>query len=132
MRLAVAVLLAVLTAVPTGTVYAQQNKPDDRTEAERRRREERDAERSTKEAREATEILKEAEDEIQELALASLSHVYPDRFLQEYVNELGQSLVPKEVPPGVLFSFRVIDEALPNAFALPGGRIFAHSGLLAF
>ena len=131
MRVVITVLLAALTAVPTGTVYAQ-NKPEDRAEAERKRREDRDSERSSREAREATEILRDADDEIQELALASLSHVYPDRFLQEYVNELGQSLVPKEVPPGVLFSFRVIDEPLPNAFALPDGRIFVHSGLLAF
>lgn len=131
MRVAVSVLLAILMTGTPATGFAQ-TRPEDKAEAERKRREDRDAERATREAKDALEIMREAEDEFQELALASLEHIYPDRFLQDYVNELGQSMVPKEVPPGVLFSFRVIDEPLPNAFALPDGRIFIHSGLLAF
>src|SRR5688572_1738376 len=72
---------------------ASQNRADDRAEAERKKREERDAQRDAKEAKDAADIMKEAEDEIEDLALSALEHIYPDRFLQEYVNELGQSLV---------------------------------------
>jgi tetratricopeptide (TPR) repeat protein len=76
------------------------------------------------------------EQEIQEAvdhtALMYRTKYYPDELLQGYVNELGQSLVPREVPPGILFSFRVIDDPVPNAVALPDGRIFIHAGLLAF
>lgn len=88
--------------------------------------------RESREARENAEILKEADEEINEFALALLHYRYGDSFLQEYVNELGQSLVPRETPAGILFSFRVLNSRVPNALALPDGRIFINSGLLAF
>lgn len=69
---------------------------------------------------------------IDQTALEYRNRYYRDDLLQGYVNELGQSLVPKEIPPGILFSFRVIDDPTPNAVALPDGRIFVHAGLLAF
>ncbi|HXG32047.1 MAG TPA: M48 family metalloprotease [Bryobacteraceae bacterium] len=74
----------------------------------------------------------ELQQAVDQTALEYRKKYYQDDLLQGYVNELGQSLVPKELPAGVLFSFRVIDDPIPNAVALPDGRIFIHSGLLAF
>ncbi len=74
----------------------------------------------------------ELQQAVDQTALEYRKKYYRDELLQGYVNELGQSLVPKELPAGVLFSFRVIDDPTPNAVALPDGRIFIHSGLLAF
>ena len=57
--------------------------------------------------------------------------VHGDRELTDYVTRLGLSLVPKE--PGlerVTWRFRVLRDPLPNAFALPNGSIYVHSGLL--
>lgn len=81
---------------------------------------------------EKTQLDAELQEAIDRTALAYRQRYYPDDLLQGYVNDLGQSVVPKEVPAGVLFSFRVIDDPMPNAVALPDGRIFIHSGLLAF
>ncbi len=58
--------------------------------------------------------------------------LYRDRFLQDYINEIGQSLVPKETPSGILFIFRVEHNPMPEAFAFPDGRIYVTSGLLSF
>jgi predicted Zn-dependent protease len=78
------------------------------------------------------EIEREIQDDIDRIALLYRGRLYKDEFLQGYITELGQALVPKEVPEGILFSFRVIDDPIPNAVALPDGRIFIHSGLLTF
>ena len=52
-----------------------------------------------------------------------------DPLLTEYVNRLGQNLV-RNSDAKVPFTFRVIEDDSPNAFALPGGYIFVHTGLI--
>ena len=85
-----------------------------------------------KKAKELRKIEEQLQAAVDEVALSYRSHYYDDDFLQGYLSEIGQSLVPAETPPGILFSFRVIDSPIPNAVALPDGRIFIHSGMLIF
>lgn len=54
-----------------------------------------------------------------------------DPELQAYVDRLGQQLAAASERPELPWSFGVIDDPTPNAFALPGGPIFVTRGLLA-
>jgi len=57
--------------------------------------------------------------------------LYDDADLQEYVNRIGQELASKSEKPGLPWSFKVVDDVIVNAFALPGGFIFVTRGILA-
>jgi predicted Zn-dependent protease len=50
--------------------------------------------------------------------------------LQEYVGRLGAQAAAVSERPNLPYRFFVIQDAQPNAFALPGGFIFVTSGLL--
>ena len=52
-----------------------------------------------------------------------------DPILSEYINRIGQNLV-RNSDARYPFTFRVIEADQPNAFALPGGYIFVHTGLI--
>lgn len=54
----------------------------------------------------------------------------PDQALQDYVHRIGARLADRSERPGLPWTFRVVDDATPNAFALPGGYIFVTRGLL--
>jgi predicted Zn-dependent protease len=54
-----------------------------------------------------------------------------DPELQRYVERVGRELARHSERPGLPWSFRVVDDPTPNAFALPGGPIFVTRGLLA-
>jgi len=57
---------------------------------------------------------------------------YDDRLFQEYVNRVGQNLVPDYLNREELaFNFSIVDDPDLNAFALPDGTVVVHSGLLA-
>jgi predicted Zn-dependent protease len=51
--------------------------------------------------------------------------------LQEYVQGLGQRLAADSERPNLPWSFAVVDDPTPNAFALPGGPIFVTRGLMS-
>ena len=51
--------------------------------------------------------------------------------LQAYVQRIGLALAARSERPQLPWSFKVVDDATPNAFALPGGPIFVTRGLLA-
>lgn len=53
-----------------------------------------------------------------------------DPALQDYVNRLGMQMARASERPELPWSFRVVDDPTPNAFALPGGFIFVTRGLL--
>jgi beta-barrel assembly-enhancing protease len=55
--------------------------------------------------------------------------ILDDPIVTEYVNRLGQNLV-RNSDAKVPFTFEVIDDDTPNAFALPGGFVFVHTGLI--
>ncbi len=54
-----------------------------------------------------------------------------DQALQRYVEGIGMALARRSERPDLPWSFRVVDDPVPNAFALPGGPIFVTRGLLA-
>ena len=59
-------------------------------------------------------------------------HVVPNEELTAYINRVGKRLVDtgmldKDFP----YTFKVVQEGSINAFALPGGPMFVHTGLIA-
>lgn len=57
--------------------------------------------------------------------------LYPDESLQRYVQELGSRLAARSERPHLPWTFRVLDDPVVNAFALPGGYIYVTRGILA-
>ena len=57
------------------------------------------------------------------------ARMFNDPLIGEYVNRLGQNLA-RNSDAKVPVKFQVIDADDLNAFALPGGFIFVHTGLL--
>lgn len=55
---------------------------------------------------------------------------YLDRSLQEYVDTVGQRLAAVSDRPDLPYEFIVLNNDVPNAWALPGGKIAINRGLL--
>ena len=53
-----------------------------------------------------------------------------DPALQQYVQTLGQRMAIDSERPDLPWTFRVLDDPTPNAFAFPGGYIFITRGLV--
>ena len=51
--------------------------------------------------------------------------------LARYVERVGQRLARHAPRTSFAYSFQIVDQDAPNAFALPGGFIFVSRGLLA-
>jgi predicted Zn-dependent protease len=58
--------------------------------------------------------------------------LYDDPDLQTYVNDIGQKLAAQSEKPDLPWNFRVVDDPIVNAFALPGGQIFMTRGILGY
>ena len=56
--------------------------------------------------------------------------LYPDEDVQAYVARLGKQLAASSERPNLPWTFRVVDDATVNAFALPGGFVYVTRGLL--
>src|SRR4051794_41653458 len=56
--------------------------------------------------------------------------VYPDPRLQEYVDRIGQKLAAGSERKDLAWTFRVVDDPVVNAFALPGGHVYVTRGLM--
>jgi predicted Zn-dependent protease len=54
-----------------------------------------------------------------------------DDVLQRYVQNLGRRLAALSERPDLEWTFRVVDDPIVNAFALPGGYIYITRGILA-
>jgi predicted Zn-dependent protease len=54
-----------------------------------------------------------------------------DPALQDYMQRIGSRLAAASERPDLPWTFRVVDDPTPNAFAAPGGYIFFTRGLLA-
>ncbi len=54
----------------------------------------------------------------------------PDSALQQYVQAVGARLAAASERPNLPWTFRVVDDPTPNAFALPGGFIFFTRGMM--
>lgn len=57
--------------------------------------------------------------------------LYDDPELAAYVNQLGQSLEKVSQRSQLSYTFRVLDNPIVNAFALPGGYVYITRGILA-
>ena len=71
--------------------------------------------------------------EREEAALRERVAVYEDPLLDEYLARLGDRLAPDAVRAagGPAFRVGVVRDPTLNAFALPNGRIYLHTGLLS-
>lgn len=69
---------------------------------------------------------READQEI----TASLG-TYDDPALQAYITELGSRMAALSERPNLPWSFKVVDDPIVNAFALPGGFIYITRGIMA-
>lgn len=57
---------------------------------------------------------------------------YADEKLQAYVQQVGERVARHSHRSGLEYRFTVVDSPDINAFALPGGYIYIHRGLLAY
>ena len=57
--------------------------------------------------------------------------IYANPEVNAYVSRVGMSLVPAWAAKEFKFSFHVLEDPSLNAFALPSGAIYVHTGLLA-
>lgn len=55
-----------------------------------------------------------------------------DPQLAAYIDSLGQSIIPVSHVPNESFQFRLLDDAVVNAFAVPGGYVYVTRGILAY
>ncbi|MEK7879169.1 MAG: M48 family metalloprotease, partial [candidate division NC10 bacterium] len=71
--------------------------------------------------------------EKEEEKLEKSGRLYDDPLLDEYLGRLADRLLPPEVKEAgnVGFRFRVLKDPTLNAFALPNGHIYLHTGLLS-
>src|SRR2546428_2889317 len=74
-----------------------------------------------------------AKAEKEEEALLKKAKVYDDPMLEEYLARIGDRLTPDQVRAagGPGFKFGVIRDPTLNAFALPNGHIYVHTGMLS-
>ena len=63
---------------------------------------------------------------------AQMGGLYPDDQLQAWVTDLGNSLARVSERPNLPWSFKLLDDDLINAFALPGGFIYVTRGILGY
>ncbi len=56
--------------------------------------------------------------------------LYDDADLQAYVDRVGRTLAAVSERPDLPWSFKVVDDAVVNAFALPGGFIYVTRGIM--
>ncbi len=63
-------------------------------------------------------------------AVQTMGNVYPDQALNGYVNKVGQRVAQQSHRPELKYTFTVVNDSSPNAFALPGGYIAISRGLL--
>lgn len=57
--------------------------------------------------------------------------LYEDEALERYVNEVARKLEPPEIYAVIPFKVKVIKNPYLNAFALPNGAVYIHTGILA-
>jgi len=57
--------------------------------------------------------------------------VYNDPDLQKYIQDLGTRIAAKTERTNLPWTFRIADDPVVNAFAIPGGYIYVTRGLLA-
>jgi predicted Zn-dependent protease len=64
------------------------------------------------------------------LILQKMGGELPDKELQAYIQKVGERLAAASHRKDINYTFRVVNDSTPNAFALPGGYIAITRGLL--
>ena len=75
----------------------------------------------------------EKERQIGEQFLLEIQQEVPliqDPFLTSYMNNLGQKLAAQMGPQPFHYRFFIVDDPSMNAFAVPGGYVFIHTGMI--
>src|SRR6476620_1157362 len=57
--------------------------------------------------------------------------LYPDKGLQDFINEKGKQMAAISHRPNIQYNFRVVDSDILNAFAIPGGYVYVTRGIMA-
>ncbi|MBI5546627.1 MAG: M48 family metalloprotease [Deltaproteobacteria bacterium] len=86
-------------------------------------------------SRQLSLVSEEQEIELGQQAAAQVEQqvgLYSDPAVQKYVSAVGKELAARSERPKLPWSFRVLDDPSPNAFALPGGQIFITRGLMTY
>jgi predicted Zn-dependent protease len=63
--------------------------------------------------------------------IAAQFGIVDDAGLQSYVSGIGMRMARESERPNLPWSFKVVDDPIVNAFALPGGFIYVSRGILA-
>jgi predicted Zn-dependent protease len=63
-------------------------------------------------------------------AIEAQMGVVDDPELRAYIEAIGKRMIPYAPQRAFDYSFNIVDQAAPNAFALPGGHIYVSRGLL--
>ncbi len=129
MQLHVLALLAALTGAVTVPPSLAQNQS--KQQQQQVKRDLRVQQKAEEEAERRQELLEEVQPLADRFAEAMVTRRYSDSLVQGYLGSLGQSLVPPETAASTTFSFRVVQDIVPNAYALPDGRIYITTGMLA-
>lgn len=58
------------------------------------------------------------------------SKISTDKVLQERIRRIGKKIAAVSGRDDFAWEFTVIDDATPNAFCLPGGKVFFYTGIL--
>ena len=61
---------------------------------------------------------------------AQMGGLYPDSALQQYIRGVGLRLAASSERPNLPWSYKLLDDDLVNAFALPGGFVYITRGIL--
>jgi len=56
--------------------------------------------------------------------------IYTDPMVNDYVNRTGQRIARLSDRPDLPYQFAIIEDKTLNAFAVPGGYVYVHTGLL--
>ena len=56
--------------------------------------------------------------------------LYRNRELNEYINNIGQTLAKNSSRPNIPYTFQIVDDRSVNAFATMGGYVYVHKGLI--
>ena len=57
--------------------------------------------------------------------------LYQDTEIENYLNQIAETLKINSISPDISFQIKVIKDPKLNAFALPNGAIYIHTGILA-
>jgi predicted Zn-dependent protease len=64
-------------------------------------------------------------------AVTAQMGLYPDKKIQNFINDKGKKMGAVSHRPTLTYQFRVVDSPVINAFAIPGGYVYFTRGIMA-